>query len=241
MDVSGGKGRAGGHFRAAPLPNLWERLRAAGVEPITVQPGNFEGSPTSRLLYRGCRFEGAWSERDLVEITCELAATPGRLILTYFPQVDLAAHVAGQASSMYEAAIGLIDSAWSALTHRLPAGAVAIGTADHGHVDYGPPDKIDLGKGPGALFGDPRGILGRGSVEDFREWSTGLPGTLVESPRDLFGPGEHPSLPDRLPDAALLADPGVVLIPTYMDDRLVGYHGGLDDRELMVPLLVSRP
>ena len=38
-------------------PNLWERLRQAGIEPITVQPESFAGSPLSRLLYRGARFE----------------------------------------------------------------------------------------------------------------------------------------------------------------------------------------
>ncbi len=225
--------------RLLPGPNLWERLRAAGIEPITVQPGNFENSPTSRLLYRGCRFEGAWSGRDLVEITCELAATPGRLILTYFPQLDLAAHVAGQESALYTEAMEVLDSGWSTLVHRLPPTAVAVGTADHGHIDYGTADKHDLGRGIGTLFGDPRGILGRGEVEKFREWASTLPARLEESPRHLFGPGDHPALAHRLPDVALLPGPGTLLIPTYMDNRLVGYHGGLDDREREVPLLVT--
>lgn len=222
-----------------PGPNLWERLRAGGVEAITVQPGNYEQSPTSRLLYRGCRFEGAWSDRELVGITCELAAAPGRLILTYFPQVDLAGHVAGQDSSLYDDAINLVDSAWSALVHRLPPDAVLIGTADHGHLDYGPEAKHALGRGVGTLFGDPRGLLGRGPVEELRTWADGLPATVVEDPRRLFGPGDHPSLEHRLPDVALLADPGVLLLPKFMDDRLVGYHGGLDPREMEVPLLVA--
>lgn len=221
-----------------PGPNLWERLRDAGLEAITVQPGNFERTPTTRLLYRGCRFEAAWSDRELVEITCGLATTPGRLILTYFPQVDLAAHVAGQGSSLYGDAVDLVDSAWSALVHRLPADTVVIGTADHGHLDYAQGEKHQLGRGVGTLFGDPRGLLGRGSPEGFRRWAEGLPATLIEDPRRLFGPGEHPSLEYRLPDVALLADPGALLLPKYMDDRLVGYHGGLDPREMEVPLLV---
>lgn len=222
-----------------PAPNLWERLKAGGIEPITVQPGNFEASPTSRLLYRGCRFEGAWSESDLVEITCELAATPGRLILTYFPHVDLAAHVSGQQSTAYAEAVALLDSAWSRLSHRLPATAVAVGTADHGHVDYQREDKTVLDAGDLTIFGDPRGILARGPVEEIRRMADGLPATLVEAPRRLFGPGDHPDLDHRLPVAALLPDRGKLLLPSFMDDRLVGYHGGLDPREVEIPLLVA--
>ena len=44
-------------IRLLPSPNLWERLVAVGAEPITVQPGHFAGSPLSKALYRGCRYE----------------------------------------------------------------------------------------------------------------------------------------------------------------------------------------
>ena len=74
-----------GYSSVLPSPNLWERLRAAGVEPITVQPGDFSGSPLSRVLYRGARFEGAWDEEDLVTATVQLASEPRRLIFTYVP------------------------------------------------------------------------------------------------------------------------------------------------------------
>ena len=52
-----------------PAPNLWERLRSVGVEPVTVQPGDFTGSPLSQMLYRGARFEAAWDVEDLVTAT----------------------------------------------------------------------------------------------------------------------------------------------------------------------------
>ena len=61
-----------------PGPNLWERLKEHGIEPITVQPGNFETSPLTRVLYRGARFEGIWDYADLIDATVQLAAEPGR-------------------------------------------------------------------------------------------------------------------------------------------------------------------
>ena len=90
-----------------PDPNLWERLGSAGVEAITVQPGPFAGSPLSRLLYRGARFESAWDDQDLVEATVQLAASPHRLIFAYVWQVDFAGHVHGMGSPEFAAAVQL--------------------------------------------------------------------------------------------------------------------------------------
>ncbi len=56
-----------------PRPNLWERLAAAGIEPVTVQPANFTGSPLSRMLYRGCRFEGVNTLDELATASTDLA------------------------------------------------------------------------------------------------------------------------------------------------------------------------
>lgn len=236
--------RGGGDLSVDPVgvlpgPNLWERLNAKGIEAITVQPANFEDSATTKLLYRGARFEPAWTVDELLDATTALAAVPGRLIFTYLPQVDLAAHTDGQDSVAYAEAVRLADRAWAHLTARLPDGAVAIATADHGHIDYTDSSKIALSKPPGAVFGDPRALFLRGERSGLREWAADLPGTLVEDPRDLFGSGDHPTLPDCLPDMILFADDGFLLLPSWMDDRLVGYHGGLSEAEREIPLIVS--
>ena len=70
-----------------PSPNLWERLADAGVEPITVQPGNFLGSPLSKALYRGCRIEAAFTLEETVDATVQLAAEPNRFVFSYLPHV----------------------------------------------------------------------------------------------------------------------------------------------------------
>jgi predicted AlkP superfamily pyrophosphatase or phosphodiesterase len=84
-----------------PAPNLWERLKAAGVEPIVVQPGNFAQTPLTRVLYRGARFEGYWSPDEAVEVTLDVSNQPGRLVFLYVPYVDYAAHISGQESTDY--------------------------------------------------------------------------------------------------------------------------------------------
>ena len=58
-----------------PAPNLWERLTAAGREPITVQPAAFTGSPLSRLLYPYAKFNGRQGLADPEAATLQVDST----------------------------------------------------------------------------------------------------------------------------------------------------------------------
>lgn len=233
------------HEAFLPAPNLWERLRAGGVEPITVQPGNFQGTPLSRVLYRGARYEPVWTVEEIIDATVQLAAQPGRLIFTYFPNVDVTAHMHGRASDEYAAALAAAAAVWGSIATRLPAHAVMAGTADHGHVDYSATDKYLVPHHPGPeYYGDPRCVLVRRVDEKLIEAAAGFPGRVIglDEYRSWLGPGpDYPELADRLPELVLLADPGRLLIPRFMDKRLTGYHGGLVEAELRVPLLVAAP
>src|SRR5690606_15930098 len=98
-----------------PSPNLWQRLRSAGVEPIVVEPGPFSVSPLSRVLFRGARFEGYWNHGEIVDATLSLATQPGRLIVTYMPEVDFAGHVYGLGSDEFSEAMKLASDVWERL------------------------------------------------------------------------------------------------------------------------------
>ncbi len=222
-----------------PGPNLWERLTSSGVEVVTVQPGPFAGTPTTKLLYRGCRFEQAWNTAEAVDATLQLAQVPNRLVVTYLPQLDISAHGHGQQSSAYQTALQQVADVWDRLSRGLPDHATLIGTADHGHIDYSNTYKhLVRARSNARIFGDPRSLSLSMTTEAAMKLSSGLPAELVEDVRSYLGPGDHPQLPNRLPSHLLLADQDRLLIPNYMDSRLVGYHGGLDPREAVVPLLV---
>jgi hypothetical protein len=231
------------HDAFLPGPNLWERLRTAGIEPITVQPGNFENSPLSRVLYRGCRYEPIWTIDEIIDATVQMAAVPGRFIFTYFPNVDVAAHVHGQNSAEYAGVVSTSADIWDRIASALPAHAVLVGTADHGHIDYPERAKVLVPHRSGPEFyGDPRAVLVRRIDDELLSTIADFPCRVVEGSeyRTWLGPGpDHPDLAERLPEMVLLADRGRLLIPRFMDKRLTGYHGGLVDEELRIPLLVA--
>ena len=231
-----------------PSPNLWERLRAGGVEPITVQPGQFDHTPLSEALYRGCRFEPVWDTAEFANAVVELSSVSNRLIFAYLPEVDFAAHLFGQQSDEYSAAVRTVASAWDSISARLRPNVAMVGTADHGHIDYTETDKFfitrDIARAV-RLFGDPRALYVKGPEDAISALGEVLPATWFSQEEIMtwWGPEttSDAAILDRMPDGVFMADPGRVLIPGHMDKRLIGYHGGLDPRELKIPLLIAEP
>lgn len=224
-----------------PAMNLWERLRSAGVEPITVQPGDFAGSPLTRVLYRGARFEGIWDIEELAIATSQLAGQPRRLIFSYFPLVDVAGHVYGLGSDEFSDAIDLAVRIWEQVAATLPPGAALLGTADHGLVEFSELDKIIVrGKRFDELrfAGDTRGIH-MWAKDATNAELVELTGGLSVDPAGLIGPDPTETAMSRLGDTLILAPADKAVIPKGFDRRLRCYHGGLTDDEVKIPLLVG--
>ena len=230
-----------------PSPNLWERLGAAGIEPITVQPRGYSDSPLTRMLYRGCRFEGVDGMYDFVQAVVDLARVPERLLFAYFPDVDITAHVEGLGGKSYADALSRAADAWERISLLLPPHVQMVGTADHGLVSIRQAGKYRIRRRqhPDLVFyGDPRSLYVRGPAERIAALGAEAPATWYPSRQieSWWGPPGD-SAQDRVrvtrPDGAFLADAGRVLLPGHMDRRMVGYHGGLDAREVEVPLLVA--
>lgn len=233
------------HEAFLPAPNLWERLAAAGVEPITVQPGNYAGSPLSQVLFRGCRFEPAYTIDEMILATEQLAAVPNRFILVYLPHVDIAAHVYGQESDEYADALDFVAEVWTRLEQRLADHALLLGTSDHGHVDYpeSAASRIDGHyEADYTFYGDSRVTFVRG---DGAALARELPARWLplDVVADWWGPGpRHPQFAARAPDGVLIADEGHIVLHRHSDKRMIGRHGGLSDAERVIPLLVgNRP
>jgi hypothetical protein len=225
-----------------PNPNLPERLAAAGVESVVIQPAGYDGSPLSRVLFRSGTALPYDDDDAAVEIALDAAGSPGRLIFLYFPHIDAAAHAEGQQSDLYAEMMALMARRWSELTERLPADAVAVGTADHGHVDVPPEQRLHVDAPEGLiLHGDNRCVWVSGDVGRAEAFARDLPARWVDraAMAGWWGP-EPPSevAAGRLPDGALLVEDGFALHYPGNDAELVGYHGGVSPEELRIPLLV---
>ena len=227
--------------RFLPVESIWARLAGAGIEPVTVQPGNFGSSALTRVLYQNTRFEGYYSVQEAISVTLDVAAHPGRLVFLYVPFVDIAAHMHGQASREYAEAIELAAAIWTRLALTLPPSVALIGTADHGHVDVTPTQRVRLTESQerGLLIaGDARALFVTGDPSPILERVPGRWAPVADA-EPLWGPDPvDRRFRDRLPDGIVFPDEGWAVFARYMNDRLVGYHGGLSAEEIEIPLLV---
>ena len=226
-----------------PTPNLAERLATAGAETIVVEPAAFIDSPLEQLLYRGATIVGAENDAASVRIALEKAAEPGKLVAVYIPHVDAAAHAAGQGSQLYREALHDAAGIWKGLAAGLPPHAVAIGTADHGHVDVTPEHYVRLPDLPGVTFyGDSRVVFVAGDTDAATALASDMPVTWVTR-SDMDGwwgpPPFHPEFEHRRPDGGLVADEGFAMLYPGNEGVMVGQHGGLTEAELRIPILVA--
>lgn len=223
-----------------PAPNLWERLSRSGIEPIVVQPGNFERTPLTRTLYRGARFEGYWNPDEAVAATVDLAATSGRFVFLYVPHVDFAAHLSGQDSAEYAEAMGIANTIWRRLAAELPSKVSLIGTADHGHIDVEPTERSrfdDEEFEGGFVSEDGRVLFVHGDATSVLD-KVDPDSVHVEASPEWWGPAPlNPRFPERIPDTIVFLPPRAVALSRHSNHRLMGYHGGVTTEEREVPIL----
>ncbi len=231
------------HRSFLPRPNLWERMSSAGVEPVAIQPDHFDRTPLTLSLYRGAMFLPYGSLDDAVDRTLEAASEPNRLVFLYVPHVDFAAHLSGQDSQAYTVAIGAANDLWQRLVSELPSDVALIATADHGHMDVDEAHKVRLTSAQHegrTLYGDARALFVKG---DGATLQRDLPAVWVpyEEISSLWGPDpRHETFEERRPDGVLFPHDGYAIFHRRSNDRLIGHHGGLSDRERLIPLLVRR-
>jgi hypothetical protein len=180
----------------------------------------------------------------------------------YWSELDSIGHHQGMGS---EAAVHHLRQIEQALTDFLVCAAgtdtLVLVTADHGLIDTGPDDQIDLADHPDLadclalpLCGEPRAAfcyLRTGRESRFLDYCHGPLGELVEvlPSQDLveagwFGLGQpHPRFADRIGDYCIMPRGQRIIrqsLPFEDLKTLIGHHGGLSRTELLVPLCAIR-
>ena len=251
-----------------PVPTAAQALKAAGVSTYAVTARPLIGSPLSQMQHRGVEQihgYGFASEFWLLLGRVLREHRGQRFLLSgYWSGVDGLAHHYGPLDQTGELEIRSIGQLLEAgLLERLAAaerrGTLLLLTADHGQITTPPRAAVLWQNHPElheALFMPP---VGENRVPFFyvrpgqytrawnylhehlsRQFVFFSRQALIES--GLLGTGvPHPELPHRLgdiigiarEDAYLVRDPALV-------QKLRGRHGGLDAREMLVPLLAAR-
>ncbi|HLU96801.1 MAG TPA: alkaline phosphatase family protein [Thermobifida alba] len=246
-----------------PCRTTYERAEAAGVATAYIAAAAYEGGGFTRASARGSRYVPADTTTELVvRAEAALTAADRAYLLVYHSELDLLGHLHGVDSPHWRHHLGQVDRLAEQLAAVLPADAVLYVTADHGMVDTGPQDRIDVESDPDltggvrVLAGEPRArqVYTRPGAEAdvLAAWRERLAGhaTVVSRAEAVeagwFGPPhtvDHELLV-RVGDVLAVAHGTTALVAPRrerVESQLVGHHGSLTPQELHVPLLRSGP
>ena len=248
--------------RLIDVQSMFQRVRC-NIHAIL--PKEYKNKPYSTVMTRGASVVGYKSLGDLVRrVTLIAQRKAGKhLIIAYWPGFDATCHEQGKESRVaiengrtaLKIAANLLEAPW---LER--AGTTVVITADHGQVSSPPSRTLRLERHPALhdslvlpFSGEPRAAfcyLRHGRDQRFFEALETLPDgccTPVRSEDAIawgwFGNRDiHPKLRDRTGDVILLMHENYTIKDVLLGeerDELIGYHGGMDEEEMLVPLLIS--
>ncbi|WP_066943219.1 alkaline phosphatase family protein [Microtetraspora fusca] len=236
-----------------PAETVYQRLAAAGVDPVYVAPGAFRGTGLTRAVYRGVRHVAAESVDDRVEGVRE--ALRGRSFVTvYYGGVDAAGHETGWGSTQWLEELALVDRMAQRIAESLPRGSVMYVTADHGMINA--VEKVDvdlrpeLREGVALLGGEARVrhlYTAEGAAPAVLEtWAEALRGRAWVVSREeavdsgWFGPAVRREWLGRIGDVVAVPYDDSAIVASQaepVEAAMIGYHGSLTAAEQNVPLL----
>jgi hypothetical protein len=186
-----------------------------------------------------------------------------KYVYVYWPELDSIGHHHGMESRAAADHLALLETALEELLDRIAGTDTRVLVcADHGQVDRGPGDLIDIDDHPELsdylalpLCGEGRAsyaYVRSGCEAPFLDYCAGPLGGLVDLyPSRLlrewgyFGTGPaHPRFAERVGDYCLLPTGNRIIrqwLPFEERHDLIGQHGGLTESEMLVPLCLLRP
>ena len=239
-----------------PLPTLFERASAAGIAAVHVARGSFRGSGLTLAAMRGAVLRPADTMGALAAQAAAALGENGRaFVIAYHGDLDNAAHLFGVGSDAWYYQLAHVDKLAEQLAWALPSGTCLYVTADHGIVDVGPEDRLDvdampeLRAGLALLGGEPRArhlYTRRGASADvlatWREvlgdhaWVLSREEAIKEG---WFGPVDG-AMADRIGDVVVAPAGSLAIVATRAEpgeSALFGMHGSLTSAEQFVPAL----
>ncbi len=239
-----------------PAPTIYQRAAATGIDAYRVAARGLEKTGFSVAAMRGASYRPADSLGALVaQASWALAGSDRALVTVYHAELDGTGHVFGSQSEAWSYQLAHVDKLAEQLASSLPAGTALYVTADHGMVDAGPDERVDVDVVPGLrdgvalLGGEPRArhvyAVPGAAADVLATWQGVLGGRAWVASREeaidagWFGPVDERFAP-RIGDVVAAPAGSWAIVATKaepLESSLEGMHGSLTPGDQFVPLL----
>jgi hypothetical protein len=244
-----------------PLPTRFETAAAAGVRTAAVTRPEFEGTGLTVAMHRGAPIIPASTGEQVAKGLVEALAAESSpaLVYAYHPDLDSAGHGHGVDSPEWRSAASGVDALLDRVVHSLPPQSALLVIADHGQLNVGVSDRVDMGLMPElaagviGVAGEPRVrylYVESGALDDvIARWQAVLGSRASVMTRDeAIGEGLYGPVPashtGRIGDVVVICRGRSVVLASGWEppsvNTLVAYHGALTAAEMQIPLLIAR-
>jgi hypothetical protein len=240
-----------------PAATVYQRAAAAGVRAFHVAPSHFRGTGLTTAFARGVEYRGADTLGETAAEAQQALAEGDRVLVTaYHGHLDATGHTHGTSSAAWRYQLSHVDKLAEQLATGLPDGSLLYVTADHGMVDVGTDERIDVDDTPALLEGV--ALLGGEPRARHVYAEPGAAADVLAAWREILGErayvvsrdeavadgwfGEvRPEMEPRIGDVVAAPAGTAAIVATKTEPResaLIGMHGSLTHDEQLVPLLM---
>jgi hypothetical protein len=243
-----------------PVPTLMERSASVGHQITLVGPAAHAESALTRAILRGARYVPADALDQMVDAVEGILRFEGMTsVYAYHPFLDTFGHLRGVSSDEWLGHLISVDRAVQSIFERLPSGFGLVVTADHGMVNLGPDEKIDVAdwpqlmEGVRLLAGEARArhvhALPGAQDEVLAVWREKLGDRMWVVPKEeaisagWFGPKVSEWAFPRIGDVVAAAFGSIGVFQREVDPlqaSLIGHHGSMTPVEQRVPFILVR-
>ena len=220
--------------------SVWTIFKENNIYASNFQPRNLINTPLSSFLYEEKSTVPYISQEDLLITLSDSLYLENKFNFIYYPNIDVSAHVFGVNSDEWLKEVKKFEELVKKVTELSNKKSFTVISADHGLTNIPKENRFHIAHQEDIeIYGDQRAVYINGSEKNIIESFSNIPGQLINRTElnHLLPTPENDFIESLYPDFCFLVEDKNIIYPQHLKTELAGYHGGLSEEEIKIPII----
>jgi len=239
-----------------PFQTIHHKMAKMGFRSTVVNRNEYIDSGLSQMIYQGAEQIGYKSAAEMFAKGSKALSKDKNFVTLYYDSIDMTSHMFGTESNKLKKDFRTLTTQFNRFMEKVPEDTLLLITADHGQINCPEKKQLNFTNHPELLSrlsllpnGEGRFVYlfskkGReNKVMSYCKEHLSDKALVMESEelleKGMFGHGKvFNETRNRIGDITLIVKDNYVITYPFLEGRgTVGFHGGLNKEEMLVPLL----